>query len=211
MSIGRHHCASLPSLPFPCPSTKIDRWVKEEKKNDGFASLARRSLGRGRSVGTWLARVATQQPFVFFACSALPSPPLRALRSPTAEVHEMSRWSTRRKKFARIAASDKREHNDGRGLKWCAGSSCAACNSNALPCHVCFTAAVREEAALLSCNRVYDYTTPHISASLYLSPFPLNPSTDHKNIPLSHLLERRNLVTIVKGKNITPSMHKYKC
>ena len=122
--------------------------------------------------------------------------------------HSLARW----KKFARIAASDKREHNDGRGRTWtwtwCAGSSCVACNNKqksalqmaipgvpAMPPRlVCLPAEGREEEeALLSCNRVYDLTTPHISASPRpgpsLSLLNLNPSTDHKNILRSHLLE----------------------
>ena len=157
------------------------------------------SVAVGRSVrGSQVARVATQHYGSPLSSPARPSPLLpsspfafadcRGSRDVERErSHSLARW----KKFARIAASDKRGHNDGRGRTWtwCAGSSCVACNNKqksalqmaipgvpAMPPRlVCLPAEVREEEALLSCNRVYDLTTPHISASPRPGPLSLPP------------------------------------
>ena len=71
------------------------------------------------------------------------------------------------KQFARIAASDKRGHNEERGgaqKRRCMQQLCIA-NRRAV-----------DEEALLSCSRVYDCTTPHISASLST---PVSTSSTH--------------------------------
>ena len=165
------------------------------------------SVAVGRSVrGSQVARVATQH---YGSPLSSPARPSRPLRSPIAGVHEMSRWSARTRSLGgrssqesqlptnESTTTDAVGRGRGRGAQGAVASH--ATTNRRVHCKwpypampprlVCLPAEVREEEALLSCNRVYDCTTPHISASLstprlYL----LNPSTDHKNIPAPHLL-----------------------
>ena len=160
-SVTRCHCALsallslryLPSslLPFSSPSTKIDRWVKEGKKNDGFAMPARSpSVAVGAWLATQVARVLTEQPFVF-ACSArlfLPlclssdrrtSPPLRLTRC--------SRWKIARSKEGSSSQESQLPTNEGITRNEVERRSGVACNNYAspigapLPCRVGLTTA----------------------------------------------------------------------